>query len=639
MSRRLAVRRVRFGERWRVLGAGVVVLVAMGPLTSATALSAHASPRHEGGNAAIRAATTSPPGYLTLMIGRGLYSKATSACQTPTGMVTLDQVVPQLYAGSIPNEPVTRPGLTLTANVIPDRTLAATTKCLSQNLYPSWSDLSNLSSNYGLAAVSASQSYANMTTLTTQQQIQQSCGSLSSFISNGFHRAWGLFAYPDNHYSTAIQSSVVDNCFAVGRTYVKPSAAGVTNQESAMVTPWLQKTVDVGGGRCHTSTLPCSTYHSSTLGLYASPLTLAGLTNVAAGNWTTLQTYTFVTGVSTSGPIQWDCSEPLANNGWKAHWTSLFEVYCWNDYLYALSLIPSNVVVTDPATVAEAWGRIPTPYVAVSSANPSTLNSASQSTTISWSSWENGAYSVEVGGAECTTGTQVGQGSYATSPSTATVVVPGSDFSPGTNTVRICLTNDAGHLGSATTSVSYLAAPSVNNVSPAVGPLAPGTQVTITGSNFTSDAAVSVDGASAGSVVVNSSTSISATLPSPPPDGAGTYDVIVTQADGTSQPNPPGDAFTYEGAPTVASVSPNGGPAAGGGPPITITGTNFSQGDPSLWVSFGGTPGMDATVASTTTLTVVAPAGTASSTVEIQVTDAGGTSPLAPPGDQYSYGT
>jgi hypothetical protein len=133
-------------------------------------------------------------------------------------------------------------------------------------------------------------------------------------------------------------------------TYVRPSAIGDTNQEFTMTTPWLQKTVNVGGGRCHIMTLTCSKYHASSLSLYASPLTLGALTNVAPGSWTALQTYTFVTGVSTSGPILWDCSEPESN--WQAHWTSAFEVYCWNDYLYALSQIPSNVVITDPATVA-----------------------------------------------------------------------------------------------------------------------------------------------------------------------------------------------------------------------------------------------------------------------------------------------
>jgi IPT/TIG domain len=621
------VKRANIADHRRHVAIAIAVGSLLSLLTSLGSADASLPVRQE-----VRVASgtaISSTGYLTLMIGRALYSKATSTCQTPAGMLTLDQLVPQLYAGNITNEPVTRPGITLTANVIPDRTLPTTTKCLSQNLYPSWSDLSNLSHSNGMAVVSASQSYSNMTTLTTQQQIQQSCGSLTPLISNGFHRAWGLFAYPDNHYTTTVQTAVVDNCFAFGRTYVKPSATNATNQESATTTPWLQKTVDIGGGRCHISTLPCSRYHSSSLGLYTSPLTLAGLTNVAPGNWTALQTYTFVTGASTSG-IQWDCT----NSNWKAHWTSLFEVYCWNDYLYALSQIPSNVVITDPATVAEAWGRLPTPYVAVSSTSPSTLTAASQSTTISWSSWENGSYAAEVGGADCSTGAVVSTGAYSVAPATTTLTLTGGDFSPGSNTVRICMTNDAGHVGSATTAVSYLAPPSVASIAPAAGPLAGGTQISITGNNFTSDATVSVDGYAATSVVWASYTSMTAVVPSAPNGTAGSWDVIVTEAAGTSSASS-NDLFQYEGTPTVTSLSPATGPS-GGGTLVTITGTYFYQ-DSLLAVSFGGSAGTNATVTSPTTITVLAPAGTPLSTVDVQLTDAGGTSATSS-GDQYVYG-
>jgi hypothetical protein len=632
MSRQPHDPRLGTGARRSIPAMVIVCVIGLGPLSAVTAVASPA----ESGRAATRTPATiqSPPGYLSLLVGRALYSKATSTCQTPPGMLTLDQVVPALYAGNIPGEPVTRPGITLSANVIPDRTLATTTKCFSQNLYPSWSDLSNLASNDGLAVMSASQSYVNMTTLTTQQQIQQACGSLSSFISNGFHRAWGLFAYPDNHYNTTVQSTVVDNCFAFGRTYVRPSATSVTNQESTIAPPWLQKTVNVGGGRCHITKLACSKYHASSLRRYASPVTLAGLMNVAPGSWTAMQTYTFVTGVNTSGSILWDCSEPESH--WQAHWTSLFEVYCWNDYLYALSKIPSSVVITDPATVAEAWGRIPTPYVAVSSANPGTLNSPSQSTTISWSSWENGAYSVDVGGTDCTTGTPVAAGTYSTSPSTTTALVSGSALVPGPNTVRICLTNDAGHTGSATTTVVYTAPPVVTSVSPNAGPLTGGTSITITGSNFTSDAAVSVGGVPATGVVWNSYTSISAVVPPAPGGNPGPEDVIVTEANGPSTATA-GDQFTYEAAPSVISLSPSFGTAAGGST-VTISGVNFYP-DASLAVSFGGTAGAAVTWVSSTTITVAAPPGTAGAVVDVQVTDAGGTSPVSPPGDSFTYTT
>jgi hypothetical protein len=34
-------------------------------------------------------------------------------------------------------------------------------------------------------------------------------------------------------------------------------------------------------------------------------------------------------------------------------------VYCYNDFLAVLDAVPDAVVVTDPATVATAWGRVP----------------------------------------------------------------------------------------------------------------------------------------------------------------------------------------------------------------------------------------------------------------------------------------
>jgi hypothetical protein len=66
-------------------------------------VTASASIPEASGRAAPRTPTTitSPPGYLSLLVGRGLYSKATSTCQTPAGMLTLDQVLAALYAGDI----------------------------------------------------------------------------------------------------------------------------------------------------------------------------------------------------------------------------------------------------------------------------------------------------------------------------------------------------------------------------------------------------------------------------------------------------------------------------------------------------------------------------------------------------------
>lgn len=81
--------------------------------------------------------------------------------------------------------------------------------------------------------------------------------------------------------------------------------------------------------------------------------------------------------------------------------------------------------------------------------------------------------------------------------------------------------------------------------------------------------------------------------------------------------------------PTVTSVSPNGGPAAGG-TPVTITGTGFV---PGAVVDFGTTVAA-AVYVNQTTVTTAAPAGTG--TVDVTVTTASGTSTTTT-ADQFTY--
>jgi hypothetical protein len=49
----------------------------------------------------------------------------------------------------------------------------------------------------------------------------------------------------------------------------------------------------------------------------------------------------------------WNCT----GSDWRSHWTMDVERYCWNDYQSILDAIPAAATVTDPKTVAEAWGR------------------------------------------------------------------------------------------------------------------------------------------------------------------------------------------------------------------------------------------------------------------------------------------
>ena len=81
----------------------------------------------------------------------------------------------------------------------------------------------------------------------------------------------------------------------------------------------------------------------------------------------------------------------------------------------------------------------------------------------------------------------------------------------------------------------------VTSVSPGAGPLAGGTSVTITGTNFSAATGVSFGSGPAESFIVASSSTITASSPDEP---AGTVDVTVTTPIGTSATSA-ADQFTY----------------------------------------------------------------------------------------------
>ena len=124
--------------------------------------------------------------------------------------------------------------------------------------------------------------------------------------------------------------------------------------------------------------------------------------------------------------------------------------------------------------------------------------------------------------------------------------------------------------------------PPVTGLSPATGPGAGGTKVTVIGSGFTG--ATSVDfGTSPATHVKVAKGGNSLTAVAPP--GSGTQDVTVTTpADGPGVPQPATDTFTYL-APIVTSISPSSGPVTGG-KKVTILGADL-QG---ATVTIAGTP-------------------------------------------------
>lgn len=169
--------------------------------------------------------------------------------------------------------------------------------------------------------------------------------------------------------------------------------------------------------------------------------------------------------------------------------------------------------------------------------------------------------------------------------------------------------------------------PTVSSVSPASGPAAGGTSVTVTGQAMTGVTAVKFGGVNATGFIFNSDSSLTVTAPAGTPGS--TVDITVTTPGGTSTASA-SDQFTYVQAPAVSSVSPSSG-AAAGGTSVTITGSNLAN---ATAVRFGATNATSFTVNSATSITAISPAG--SGAVDVTATTAGGTSATSA-SDQFTY--
>jgi hypothetical protein len=173
----------------------------------------------------------------------------------------------------------------------------------------------------------------------------------------------------------------------------------------------------------------------------------------------------------------------------------------------------------------------------------------------------------------------------------------------------------------------FAPAPRVTSLSVTSGPAAGGTSVTITGAAFTGATAVQFGTTPATRVTVNSATSITAVSPRA---SAGTIDVTVTSAGGTSATNA-ADQFTFVAAPVVSGLSPNTGSVLGG-TEVTITGLHLLD---ATAVRFGGTR-TGYWVNDDTSITEYAPAGESTGKVDVTVTTIGGTSARTA-ADRFAY--
>jgi hypothetical protein len=175
---------------------------------------------------------------------------------------------------------------------------------------------------------------------------------------------------------------------------------------------------------------------------------------------------------------------------------------------------------------------------------------------------------------------------------------------------------------------TYLAVPAVTGVNPAKGPTAGGNTVEITGTGLGEASKVEF-----GSTVVNApftedtATKIKVIAP---PCSAGTLDIKVTTAGGTSTILA-ADQYTCVAPPAVTAVTPAKGPTVGGNT-VEITGTDLGEASK---VEFGSTVvNAPFTEDTATKIKVTAPACSAG-TLDIKVIAVGGTSSVVA-ADQYT---
>ena len=375
----------------------------------------------------------------------------------------------------------------------------------------------------------------------------------------------------------------------------------------------------------------------------------AAATNVSVVNATTL---TCTTAARSAGTASVLVTTPAGTNAANSLFTYVAPVPTVTNISPATGSTSGGTSVTITGTglsgaTSVTFGGAAATNVSVVNATTITCttpagSAGSASVLVTTADGTNGANSLFTYGAPAPTVTNVSPASGSTSGGTS-VTITGTNLTGATsvtfggvaaqsvsvvNATTITCKTPSGSAGSASVLVvtpdgtnaanslfTYGApAPTVTNVSPAIGSTAGGTSVTITGTNLTGATGVTFGGAAATSVSVVNATTLTCTTPS---GSTGSVSVLVTTPDGTNAAN---TLFTYAGKPTLTNVSPATGSTAGG-TSVTITGMNLTG---ATSVIFGGAAATNLSVVNATTITCTTPPGSAGST-SVLVTTPGGT--------------
>jgi hypothetical protein len=181
--------------------------------------------------------------------------------------------------------------------------------------------------------------------------------------------------------------------------------------------------------------------------------------------------------------------------------------------------------------------------------------------------------------------------------------------------VNVVVSSSCG-ASSTVTPFAYLSPPTISYLNTDGGPTAGGTSIVINGAEFTTDSSVTFGGNAVTSLTYIGSTQLRVVTPA----GTGTVDIVVTTPGGTATST---NAFSYYGAPTIASLSTASGPATGS-TGLRLFGTNLES---TQSITFGGS---SATffVFAPTEIYVFTPARAAGA-VDVVLTALGGAATLA----------
>jgi hypothetical protein len=235
------------------------------------------------------------------------------------------------------------------------------------------------------------------------------------------------------------------------------------------------------------------------------------------------------------------------------------------------------------------------------------------------------------------------------------VTVTGSSFIPGGTSVTIggitippaeVTVNDAGTTALFTTAAhaagtvdvvvstlggstapldfSYVPVPTAASLTPAAGPTAGGTEVTVSGTGFVAgETSLTIGGLTVSTAQVTVSADGTLLTFTTPAHAASTVDVVVSTPGGSTAPLD----FSYVPVPTAASLTPATGPTAGG-TEVTVSGTDFVAGQTTVTIGGITIPAGEVTVgAGGTSLAITTPAH-AAGIVEVVVSTPGGSSGL-----------